>query len=413
MSRNSGARPKKQTSVTEMVRSMDSSAGAGKRTRVSDGQATPPQPHVREDFRAFRTMFREEMDSFRRHSEESLSELKRLIEERVTNLVELIESKWERYEERLSNLEKHVEMKDEENEALHVKVNGREAEIHAMHAKLDDLEARYRRNTLVFSGAAVARRPVGRPRQPGARPGDLAGGVERSGSAVVAGGEFGPGESDVTPQGDVSSAGAALPARPAAARDSGATLTSTAVEPADQQQRDGATLTSPGEEPGDQQRRGAAPGPSSGAEARPPADGDTEDVEALLIEVIRNSMGIVVRREDIDHAHRMSKGGSKIACRFAKCGPSSVRQRIYDNRIPPRGERPKLSLFVNESLSQNRQEAYLKLLELKKAGRIYTVYSRRGDVFFKDQRFGVSFRANSLAEVDRRINVSHGSRTGD
>ena len=143
-----------------------------------------------------------------------------------------------------------------------------------------------------------------------------------------------------------------------------------------------------------------------------PAPGDgPEDVEAVLMDVIRGSLGITVRREDIDHAHRMSAGGSKIVCRFTKSGPSSIRQQIYDSRIPPKGERPRLSLYVNESLSQNRQQVYLKLLELKRSGRVYTVFTRAGDIFFKEQKFGVNYKANSLADLEKRLAVLDRSKS--
>ena len=160
MSRNSGAK-KKQASVSDMVRSLDQpSAASGKRPRVWDAQQpSPTQSQGREDVRALRTMFREETESLRRQTEESLTSLREMIEEKVNGQVSLIETKWQRFEERLNELERHVEMKDAENAELHDSVKDRDAKIDSMSTKLDDLEARFRRNTLVFSGPAVPRPP--------------------------------------------------------------------------------------------------------------------------------------------------------------------------------------------------------------------------------------------------------------
>ena len=390
---------KKQASVSDMVRSLDQQGVAGKRPRVSDGvQPSPPQGQGREDVHALRTMFREEVESLRRQSEESISSLRDMLEEKLNELFSLIDSKWQRCEERLSELEKHAENKDVENDSLHATVKEQDLQIHALNAKLDDLEARSRRNTLVFSGSAIPRRPALRPRPSTARPDIQQGGVGR----LPAGGgpteqgqddasqtqhDVSPAGGDVTPGGcRTGQAGPAAPVRVTAASPPGA-------ESGARRWEDAAALRAP--EP----------------DVRPAPEDGPEDVEALLIDVIRDSLGITVRREDIDHAHRMSAGGSKIVCRFTKSGPSSIRQQIYDSRIPRKGERPRLSLYVNESLSQNRQQTYLKILELKRSGRVHTVFTRAGGIFFKERKFGVNYKANSLAELEKRLTLLDRSKS--
>lgn len=140
-----------------------------------------------------------------------------------------------------------------------------------------------------------------------------------------------------------------------------------------------------------------APGAAAGRGRDPP-----EDVEATIIRVIKEKMNIDVRRDDIDRAHRLA-GGRKIIVRFVRSGSSSVRGRIYANRIPKpgRGEgdsSPKL--FVNESLTLQRQEIFQKLLGLKRGGKIFTTFTSRGDVFVKLIRFGANIRVNTASAYD-------------
>ena len=54
---------------------------------------------------------------------------------------------------------------------------------------------------------------------------------------------------------------------------------------------------------------------------------------------------------------------------------------------------------------------FLKLLELKKGGRLYKCtryirHTQNGNVFFKEQKFGVNYKVNSWYEVEKRLAVN-------
>ena len=56
-------------------------------------------------------------------------------------------------------------------------------------------------------------------------------------------------------------------------------------------------------------------------------------------------------------------------------------------------------LFVNESLTMMRGQIFRSLLAAKREKKIYTVFSRGGNVFFKEKQHGVSTRVDSLQRL--------------
>lgn len=134
---------------------------------------------------------------------------------------------------------------------------------------------------------------------------------------------------------------------------------------------------------------GAAPGSPEGEQT------PREDVQDIVIRAVKDNLGITLPREEIDRAHRMSEG-RKIIVRFLRSGESSIRDRIYQQRLQQTG-RSDGRLFVNESLTAARQKIFNSLLELKKAGKVYTVFTRWGNVFAKEVQYGVSVRVNNDA----------------
>ncbi|KAF0313179.1 hypothetical protein FJT64_016235 [Amphibalanus amphitrite] len=56
-------------------------------------------------------------------------------------------------------------------------------------------------------------------------------------------------------------------------------------------------------------------------------------------------------------------------------------------------------LFVNESLTKLRGLIFRSLLAAKRDGKIYTVFTRNGNVFFKEKQYGVSTRVDSLQRL--------------
>ncbi|KAF0301030.1 SH2B adapter protein 1 [Amphibalanus amphitrite] len=74
-------------------------------------------------------------------------------------------------------------------------------------------------------------------------------------------------------------------------------------------------------------------------------------------------------------------------------------------------------LFVNESLTKLRGLIFRSLLAAKRDGKIYTVFTRNGNVFFKEKQYGVSTRVDSLQRLHelglRVVQSAECRRTGD
>ena len=56
-------------------------------------------------------------------------------------------------------------------------------------------------------------------------------------------------------------------------------------------------------------------------------------------------------------------------------------------------------LYINESLTKLRGLIFRSLLAAKREKKIYTVYSRGGQVYFKERQHGVGTRVDSLKRL--------------
>ena len=106
--------------------------------------------------------------------------------------------------------------------------------------------------------------------------------------------------------------------------------------------------------------------------------------------------GLDFREEDIDRAHRLPGPNNKIIVRFVRSGPGSVRDQLMTRRLELKGHN---DLFINESLTTQKSLIYRSLLEEKKTGRVYTVYTRWGHVYYKAEKFGTSTRVDSVEKL--------------
>ena len=130
---------------------------------------------------------------------------------------------------------------------------------------------------------------------------------------------------------------------------------------------------------------------------RPPPGPDGENVEQLVVDTLKKHFrDLPVKLEDIDRAHRLpGESGQKLICRFVKSGRGSIRDVIYQRRMELRGR----ELYINESLTRRRSELFQILLRAKKSNKIYTVFSRYGQVFYKRAKLGKSVRVTSVIET--------------
>ena len=130
-----------------------------------------------------------------------------------------------------------------------------------------------------------------------------------------------------------------------------------------------------------------------------PATG--ENVEQLAVDLLRRHFKeLPVTRRDIDRAHRLpGRGDPRIICRFVQSGAGSIRDTVYQRRLDLRGS----GLYVNECLSRKRAEMLRTLNEAKKAGKLYTAFSRQGHVYYKPQKAGENVRVDSVQDVLKKF----------
>ena len=124
---------------------------------------------------------------------------------------------------------------------------------------------------------------------------------------------------------------------------------------------------------------------------------EAEDVEKMVLSVVReNFRDLNISASDIARAHRLP-GEQKVICRFVRSGRGSLRDQIYYRRLELKGK----EVFINECLTRRRAEIFGKLLSLRKTGKLFSVFSRNGQVFYTGEKFGKPTRVNSLEEIEK------------
>ena len=147
----------------------------------------------------------------------------------------------------------------------------------------------------------------------------------------------------------------------------------------------------------------------SGPGVPPPPTEDPwkEDVSAVVRSMLQKYMpDTPVKQEDIVQCHREAKG-RKIVCQFSRWGQASVRDTIYDSRMALMKDRDGKTrntgeqLFISERLTPGAHQAYLKLREEKKQGRLHSVYTKHGFIFVRTRQYGAKIRVYNAASCDR------------
>lgn len=136
------------------------------------------------------------------------------------------------------------------------------------------------------------------------------------------------------------------------------------------------------------------PAPRPGAASA----GPPEELRSVACDVISRAFPRVdIVPRDLADVRRI--GARVLLCKFVHTGPESVRHYIYENRLTLQGKSDRSQLFVSESLTARNKEILNSLLELKKAKRLYCVFTRNGSVFFKPKKESQKVRVESMAAV--------------
>ena len=56
-------------------------------------------------------------------------------------------------------------------------------------------------------------------------------------------------------------------------------------------------------------------------------------------------------------------------------------------------------LYINENLTRRRQEIFQALLIERRSGRLYTVFTKNGEVFCKTMQYGRKIRVDSMHKI--------------
>ena len=112
----------------------------------------------------------------------------------------------------------------------------------------------------------------------------------------------------------------------------------------------------------------------------------SENIQDKTVEVLKKRFPDVnLSSADFQTVHRL-QGEDKVIVKFLR---TEARNIVFDMRFElakrPHRLRDMNALFINESLSVRKRQLFNHLLAAKRAGRIYTAYTKRGSVFCKLQ----------------------------
>ena len=346
---------RKGSSVSELVKNYDD--GAGKRDRSESGDSTPrgkrrpPDSSPRQTAGEVKELIEDAVEEMESH-------LSLFLSKELHEFKQTLQSKFEAMNTRIKDLEDHVNEKDLELERMASELKKTQEEVRRLSERSESAEMNSRIPCLILSGRAMRPHrdaPLGAPLQP----------ADRSAlqGAVRPAGRHGPDSSQVR-GGDASG-------------DSGGGRGG-----------GGGSQASGGDS-------GGGGGRVSGS-GRSGREGE-EDIIGLVVDTIRRRFhGLDITDREIDRAHRLPGPNNRVIVRFVRSGSGSVREQLMSRRMELRGSN---DLYINESLTAQKSRIFRSLLEEKKKGKIYTVYTRWGHVFYKSERFGTSARVESLEKV--------------
>ena len=318
----------------------------GARERSGEPSRSPSALSSRSNSRSFRDELDAAVEDLEQRVTLSLSRDLHEFRERMSAQIEKLLG-------RVTDLEQHVEERDGVIDRLTDQLRQSRDEVSSLQTRVEDAEINSRLPCLVLSGSAMASRHAPRLVPP-------------------------------------------LPGRPAPAAQS--------TGPADRGRGQAVTSQSADRRPGEEERPGqsvpSAGGDGRGARGRSAVRGgvweEREDIDALIVTTLNRCMpGLDMTASDIDRAHRLPGPNNRVIVRFVRSGQDSVRDRVMTRRLELRGR----DLYINESLTKMRSLIFRSLLAAKREKRIYTVYSRGGQVYFKEKQHGVGTRVDSLQRL--------------
>ena len=128
-----------------------------------------------------------------------------------------------------------------------------------------------------------------------------------------------------------------------------------------------------------------------------------EDAAQMIQAVIQRYLNHGLDSKQVKAMIRLRTG--KILVEFTTAATGSDRDFLFRNKAKLRGS----GLFIAESLTPRRQEMFLELLRLKKEGRIFSVFTRAGNILICRSRDSAPLRVAD-PEVVRQLAEDGGAR---
>ena len=124
---------------------------------------------------------------------------------------------------------------------------------------------------------------------------------------------------------------------------------------------------------------------------------DGEDIGGMVVKAINDNVKDVrVTKDDFSAVHRLSKENTVI-CAFLN---KNLRNKVYEGRLSMRYQADFADrLFVTENLTRAKSAVFNRLLQLKRSGRVWTVFSKAGIPCFKASKTAVPVRVYNMEQV--------------
>jgi len=130
---------------------------------------------------------------------------------------------------------------------------------------------------------------------------------------------------------------------------------------------------------------------------------NSDSTMSLVIDFCSNTLGINIQLSDISIAHRMSKGKyDKIRPVIVRFSNRFTRDSVYRARrkLFGRGSTGN-DVYINEHLTKQNDELFLRCRQLKKQRKIYSTWTWHGISYVKRSETSRAIKILSQTDVDR------------
>ena len=124
---------------------------------------------------------------------------------------------------------------------------------------------------------------------------------------------------------------------------------------------------------------------------------DGEDISGMAVKAINDNLRDArVTKNDFSAVHRLSKENTVI-CAFIN---KNLRNTVFESRLNMRHQADFADrLFVSENLTRAKSAVFNRILQLKRSGRVWAVFTRAGIPCFKASKTSAPIRVYNMQQV--------------